>query len=130
VEGTIQAVNDDYSQLHFSHHYQNDGAARSRARHTHRSPSVLRRHLACVLMSIREGRSLSQDDLGAKSGYHRTYIGQLERGEKGPSLRTIFNLASSLEVTLGDDRSTGRASCWKAIGVNPAQCTIEGWSGV
>jgi len=52
-----------------------------------------------VLRAIRLSRSLSQDDLGAKSGYHRTYIGQLERGEKSPSLRTIFNLASTLEVT-------------------------------
>ena len=52
-----------------------------------------------VLRSMRKSRSLSQDDLGAKSGYHRTYIGQLERGEKSPSLRTIFNLASTLEVT-------------------------------
>ena len=41
---------------------------------------------------------MSQDDLGAKSGYHRTYIGLLERGEKGPSLRTIFNLAKALNV--------------------------------
>jgi transcriptional regulator with XRE-family HTH domain len=49
-----------------------------------------------VLRRIRESRSLSQDDLGAKSGYHRTYIGQLERGEKSPSLRTLFNLASTL----------------------------------
>ena len=52
-----------------------------------------------VLRSIRKSRSLSQDDLGAKSGYHRTYIGQLERGEKSPSLRTIFDLASTLRVT-------------------------------
>ena len=46
--------------------------------------------------------SLSQDDLGAKSGYHRTYIGQLERGEKSPSLRTLFNLASTLDVDPSD----------------------------
>ena len=51
-----------------------------------------------ILRSIRSSRSLSQDDLGAKSGYHRTYIGQLERGEKSPSLRTLFNLAATLGV--------------------------------
>jgi transcriptional regulator with XRE-family HTH domain len=53
-----------------------------------------------VLRSIRHGNKVSQDDLGAKSGYHRTYIGQLERGEKSPSLRTLFNLAASLGVPL------------------------------
>lgn len=52
-----------------------------------------------VLRDVRTSRSLSQDELGAKSGYHRTYIGQLERGEKSPSLRTIFNLAGTLDVT-------------------------------
>lgn len=49
------------------------------------------------LRAVRQSRALSQNELGAKSGYHRTYIGQLERGEKSPSLRTLFNLA----VTLG-----------------------------
>jgi transcriptional regulator with XRE-family HTH domain len=51
-----------------------------------------------VLRGVRKSRPLSQDDLGAKSGYHRTYIGMLERGERSPSLRTIFNLASTLGV--------------------------------
>jgi len=52
-----------------------------------------------VLRNIRKDSKISQDDLGAKSGYHRTYIGQLERGEKSPSLRTLFNLAASLGVS-------------------------------
>lgn len=51
-----------------------------------------------VLRDVRKSRSLSQGELGEKSGYHRTYIGQLERGEKSPSLRTLFNLASTLDV--------------------------------
>ena len=51
-----------------------------------------------VLRRIRRSREVSQDDLGAKSGYHRTYIGMLERGEKSPSLRTLFNLAATLGV--------------------------------
>jgi len=51
-----------------------------------------------VLRSARESRSLSQEELAARAGYHRTYIGQLERGEKSPSLRTIFNLSSTLQV--------------------------------
>jgi len=51
-----------------------------------------------VLRDLRRSRSISQDELGARSGYHRTYIGQLERGEKSPSLRTLFNLASTLGV--------------------------------
>jgi len=52
-----------------------------------------------VLRELRRKRGVSQDELGARSGYHRTYIGQLERGEKSPSLRTLFNLAATLGVT-------------------------------
>lgn len=51
-----------------------------------------------VLKKVRNDRELSQDELAARSGYHRTYIGQLERGEKSPSLRTLFDLASTLDV--------------------------------
>jgi transcriptional regulator with XRE-family HTH domain len=51
-----------------------------------------------VLREVREIRNISQEELAARAGYHRTYIGQLERGEKSPSLRTIFNLSSALEV--------------------------------
>jgi transcriptional regulator with XRE-family HTH domain len=51
-----------------------------------------------VLRGVREIRLLSQEELAALSGYHRTYIGQVERGEKSPSLRTIFNLSAALKI--------------------------------
>ncbi len=51
-----------------------------------------------MLRSVRESRDLSQEELAARAGYHRTYIGQLERGEKSPSLRTLFNLSTTLKV--------------------------------
>ncbi|MFZ1008762.1 MAG: helix-turn-helix transcriptional regulator [Candidatus Sulfotelmatobacter sp.] len=50
------------------------------------------------LRNLRRKRKISQEELGARSGYHRTYIGQLERGEKSPSLRTLFDLAATLGV--------------------------------
>src|SRR5262245_2786344 len=46
-----------------------------------------------VLREIRKERGLSQETLAFESGYHPTYIGQLERGQKSPSLRTIMTLA-------------------------------------
>jgi len=55
--------------------------------------------LGRVLREIRLSQSISQEELAARSGYHRTYIGQVETGEKSPSLRTIFNLAGSLDVS-------------------------------
>lgn len=51
-----------------------------------------------VLRDIRMGRGLSQEALAFESGYHATYIGQMERGQKSPSLRTIMNLAGALRT--------------------------------
>jgi transcriptional regulator with XRE-family HTH domain len=52
-----------------------------------------------VLKEIRHERSLSQEELGFESGYHRTYISLLERGKKSPSLNTVFQLAATLGVS-------------------------------
>jgi transcriptional regulator with XRE-family HTH domain len=51
-----------------------------------------------VLREIRNEHSLSQEELGFESGYHRTYISLLERGRKSPSLNTVFQLAAALGV--------------------------------
>jgi len=64
---------------------------------TDRSPNP-ERAFGLTLRRIRQKRGISQQWLADKSGYHRTYIGMLERGQKSPSLRTIFNVATALQV--------------------------------
>jgi DNA-binding XRE family transcriptional regulator len=51
-----------------------------------------------VLREVRKTRSLSQEELAFESGYHPTYVGQLERGKKSPSLRAIIRLAKALDT--------------------------------
>jgi len=51
-----------------------------------------------AMRRIRLKRGLSQQSLADRSGYHRTYIGLLESGQKSPSLRTVFNLGITLGV--------------------------------
>lgn len=51
-----------------------------------------------VLRSLRTELGLSQEGLGNASGNGRTYVGQLERGERGASLKTVFALSRVLEV--------------------------------
>jgi len=51
-----------------------------------------------IVRRIRLKLGISQQALADKSGYHRTYIGLLEHGHKSPSLRTIFNIATTLQV--------------------------------
>jgi transcriptional regulator with XRE-family HTH domain len=48
---------------------------------------------------IREWRlrlGLSQEQVGFESGYHRTYVSLLERGQKSPSLGALFRLSEAL----------------------------------
>lgn len=54
---------------------------------------------AAVLRDLRTSLGLSQDELAHRSGYQRNYIGNLERGEKSPSLRTVVRLTLALGTT-------------------------------
>jgi len=63
-----------------------------------RNETIQKRFGEAVRM-LRLKRGLSQEQLGFESGYHRTYISQLERGLKNPSLNTVFDLAKVLEVS-------------------------------
>jgi transcriptional regulator with XRE-family HTH domain len=55
-----------------------------------------------VVQARRKRIGLSQEEFGFKSGLHRTFISQIERGLKSPSLRTLMALAQSI----GTDAST------------------------
>ncbi len=45
---------------------------------------------------------LSQEKLADKAGFHRTYIGTVERGETNVTLLNIYKLAEALEITVED----------------------------
>jgi transcriptional regulator with XRE-family HTH domain len=53
------------------------------------------------LHARRVKRGLSQEELADQSGLHRTYISQIERGLKSPTLATIYAIASALEEDAG-----------------------------
>ncbi|MFH1933720.1 MAG: helix-turn-helix transcriptional regulator [Pseudomonadota bacterium] len=57
---------------------------------------MLSKNFGATLRETRIEQGLSQEDLGFKSGLHRTYISLLERGLKSPSLHTIFKLSQAL----------------------------------
>jgi transcriptional regulator with XRE-family HTH domain len=54
------------------------------------------------LQDRRVMRGLSQEELAHQSGLHRTYISQIERGLKSPTLAAIYAIASALEEDAGN----------------------------
>jgi two-component system, response regulator len=58
--------------------------------------------LGSALKKRRLHLGLSQEELANRAGLHRTYITDVERGSRNPSLETIQKLARALEVQLSD----------------------------
>lgn len=52
------------------------------------------------ILQIRKDMNLSQKDFGKVVGFHRTYIGQIERAEKSVSIKTIEQICKSLNMTV------------------------------
>lgn len=53
-----------------------------------------------TLKNLRTAKGLSQEEFAFQVDLHRTYISQLERGLKSPSLRTMEKLSKVLAITL------------------------------
>ena len=51
---------------------------------------------------LRERASLSQEALGFKADLHRTYVSQLELGQRNPSYTTLCKLANALRISISD----------------------------
>ena len=51
---------------------------------------------------LRKEKGLSQEELAHKAGFHRTYIGMVERAERNITLVNMEKLANSLEVSIND----------------------------
>jgi transcriptional regulator with XRE-family HTH domain len=54
-----------------------------------------------AVASARHARGLTQEDLAAAAGVHRTYIGQIESGRRNVTLRNIYRLSDALDLPPG-----------------------------
>jgi transcriptional regulator with XRE-family HTH domain len=58
----------------------------------------LQKQVGLRLKQLREQKGLSQEALAALCDLHRTYIGLIERGERGLSIATVELIAKALDV--------------------------------
>lgn len=52
------------------------------------------------IRSLREERGISQEELSFITGFHRTYIGMVERGERNISLGNIGVFAKAFKINI------------------------------
>lgn len=52
------------------------------------------------IKNLRISQKLSQEKLAELSGLHSTYIGQIERGEKSPTIESIYKICMGLNISL------------------------------
>jgi len=54
------------------------------------------------IQRLRSAKTWSQEEFAPVSGFHRTYVGQIERGEKNISFGNLLKIAGVLGVTLSE----------------------------
>lgn len=66
-------------------------------------PTVnLGKEFGAILAKARHDAGLSQEKLAFACGFHPTYVSQLERGVKTPTLGTVFKLSKALGIAPSD----------------------------
>lgn len=51
------------------------------------------------LARLRRERGLTQEELEARSGLSQQYLSSLERGQRNPTVITLYEIAQALEVS-------------------------------
>ena len=69
--------------------------ATSKANNPKSDPSVA---FGVLLRKRRIQQEMSQDLLAATAGYERAFISLIERGKTNPSLRSIFDICTALDI--------------------------------
>jgi transcriptional regulator with XRE-family HTH domain len=65
-------------------------------------PDPLLRGLCVAIQRRREALGISQEEVATRSGLHRTYISDIERGSRNPTLKTLARLTVALEISASD----------------------------
>ena len=62
----------------------------------------VRQRLARNLRRLRRDRALSQEACADLAGIHRTYLSDIERGARNPTITVVDRIARCLKVPIGE----------------------------
>ena len=62
----------------------------------------IRHRLGKNVRRLREEKGWSQEDYADRAGIHRTYVSDIERGKRNPTITVVEKLAAPLGVRAGD----------------------------
>jgi transcriptional regulator with XRE-family HTH domain len=60
------------------------------------------RKFAKRIKELRKLKKMSQEQLAEKAGLHPTFIGNLERAEKNPTITSLAKIARALNISLSE----------------------------
>ena len=58
--------------------------------------------LGIAIRAKRHALGISQEELAARSNLHRTYVADVERGNRNPSLESIHAIANGLGIQISE----------------------------
>lgn len=61
----------------------------------------VRKRLGINVRRLREASGRSQEVFADDAGLHRTYVSDVERGTRNPTITVVEKFAKALDVTLG-----------------------------
>lgn len=62
----------------------------------------IRARLAANVRKAREAKGWSQEDFADRAGIHRTYVSDIERGRRNPTITVVEKLARPFEMTASE----------------------------
>jgi len=61
----------------------------------------IRQRLGTNVRRLREAKGWSQEEYADRAGIHRTYVSDIERGRRNPTVTVVEKLAKALAVKAG-----------------------------
>ena len=65
-----------------------------------RDQTDIKQRFGLAIKQRRHELGISQEELSFRVGLHRTYISDIERGSRNPSLENIAKLAKALDISV------------------------------